>query len=74
MRKHDAKDSTARKTALAELSAMQTRTSQYAPGDEVPEKNIFYRLAKRFWFNDFGVYAGHDHSQTAAPGILGQKR
>jgi MoaA/NifB/PqqE/SkfB family radical SAM enzyme len=69
--KHTAKDSTARQTALQELSVMQTRTSQYAPGAEVPERNVFYRLAKRFWFNDFGVYEGHDHSKTAAPGLLG---
>ena len=53
------------------MNAMQTRTSQYAPGAEVPERNVFYRLAKRFWFNDFGVYEGHDHSKTAAPGVLG---
>jgi MoaA/NifB/PqqE/SkfB family radical SAM enzyme len=72
--KHAAKDSTARKTALEELSRLQTRTSQYAPGDEVPEKNLLYRLAKRFWFNDFGVYEGHDHSQTAAPGILSARQ
>jgi MoaA/NifB/PqqE/SkfB family radical SAM enzyme len=68
--KHSAKDVTARQTALQELAVMKTRTSQYAPGDEVPEKNVLYRLAKRFWFNDFGVYDGHDHSKTAAPGIL----
>jgi MoaA/NifB/PqqE/SkfB family radical SAM enzyme len=68
--KHAARDSTARKTALAELGALETRTSQYAPGAEVPERNVLYRLAKRFWFNDFGVYAEHDHSRTAAPGIL----
>ena len=43
------------------------RTSQYNPGHEVPEKNWLYRLAKRFWFNDFGVYRGHDHRQSAAP-------
>jgi hypothetical protein len=36
----------------------------------VPEKNLLYRLAKRFWFNDFGVYQGHDYSRTAAPGFL----
>ena len=42
----------------------------YAPGDEVPERNIFYRLAKRFWFNDFGVYEGHDHSKSAAPALM----
>ncbi|HVK12615.1 MAG TPA: radical SAM/SPASM domain-containing protein [Gemmataceae bacterium] len=68
--KHSAKDVTARQTALPELAAMQVRTSQYAPGTEIPERSIFYRLAKRFWFNDFGVYDGHDHSRTAAPGIL----
>jgi MoaA/NifB/PqqE/SkfB family radical SAM enzyme len=68
--KHGARDATVRGTALAELEAMQTRTSQYNPGHEVPEKNWLYRLAKRFWFNDFGVYRGHNHSATAAPGIL----
>ena len=67
---HRAKDSTARKTALAELEAMSVRTSQYHPGDEIPEKSLAYRLVKRFWFNDFGVYDGHDHSSVAAPGIL----
>lgn len=68
--KHAARDSTARQSALQELARMQTRTSQYAPGQEVPERNPLYRLAKRFWFNDFGVYDGHDHSTTAAPGVL----
>jgi hypothetical protein len=70
--KHGARDATARGTALAELGSMQVRTSQYNPGNEVPEKNLLYRLAKRFWFNDFGVYRGHDHSRTAAPGIVGR--
>lgn len=65
--KHQARDSTARKTALAELERMTVRTSQYNPGNEIPEKNWLYRLAKRFWFNDFGVYRGHDHRATAAP-------
>lgn len=64
---HGAKDSTARGTALGELRAMVPRTSQYHPGHEIPEKNFYYRLAKRFLFNDFGVYAGHDHRATAAP-------
>jgi MoaA/NifB/PqqE/SkfB family radical SAM enzyme len=68
--KHGARDATVRGTALTELEAMQTRTSQYNPGHEVPEQNWLYRLAKRFWFNDFGVYRGHDHSRTSAPGIL----
>ncbi len=68
--RHGARDATVRGTALAELAALQTRSSQYNPGHEIPEKNWLYRLAKRFWFNDFGVYQGHDHSQTAAPGLL----
>ncbi len=59
-----------RGTALAELEAMKVRTSQYNPGSEIPEKNWLYRLAKRFWFNDFGVYRGHDHQRGSAPAIL----
>ena len=54
--RHSAQDGTARKTALAELRSMQPRTSQYNPGNEVPEKSWAYRLAKRYWFNDFGAY------------------
>ncbi len=68
--KHGAKDGTVRGTALAELDAMTTRTSQYNPGSEIPEKNWIYRLAKRHWFNDFGVYRNRDHSQTAAPALV----
>ncbi len=68
--KHSAKDSTARQTAAAELAAMTVRTSQFHPGDEIPEVSLAYRLAKRFWFSDFGVYEGHDHAATAAPGML----
>ena len=70
--RHAAKDSTARGTALAELGAMRVRTSQYNPGNEVPERNWLYRLAKRFWFNDFGVYRGHDHGRASAPALLKQ--
>ncbi|MBN9119265.1 MAG: radical SAM protein [Planctomycetes bacterium] len=71
---HGAKDATARKTALAELGAMTVRTSQYNPAAEVPEKNVFYRLAKRLFFNDFGAYAGHDagHARESAPAVLGK--
>ncbi len=68
--KHGARDATARGTALAELAAMEVRTSQYSPGNEVPEKNWMYRLAKRYWFNDFGVYRGQDHSRASAPAVL----
>ena len=71
---HGAKDATARQTALAELGAMTPRTSQYNPRAEVPEKNVFYRLAKRLFFNDFGAYTGHDarHAQVSAPAVLGR--
>jgi MoaA/NifB/PqqE/SkfB family radical SAM enzyme len=68
--RHGAKDSTARGTALAELGAMGVRTSQYNPAAEVPERNWLYRLAKRFWFNDFGVYRGQDHGRASAPAVL----
>ncbi len=72
---HGAKDVTARKTALAELDAMTIRTSQYAPSSEIPEKNVFYRLAKRLFFNDFGAYTGQDarHAQESAPAVLGKQ-
>jgi MoaA/NifB/PqqE/SkfB family radical SAM enzyme len=65
VQKHGARDSTARGTALEELEAMTGRSSQYHPGREIPEKNWLYRLAKRFWFNDFGVYRGYDHGRAA---------
>jgi MoaA/NifB/PqqE/SkfB family radical SAM enzyme len=68
--KHAAKDSTVRGTALAELEAMTVRTSQFSPGQEIPEKNPLYRLAKRFWFNDFGAYRGFDHAKASAPALL----
>jgi MoaA/NifB/PqqE/SkfB family radical SAM enzyme len=68
--RHAARDATVRGTALAELEAMTVRTSQYNPGGEVPEKNWLYRLAKRYWFNDFGVYRGYDHGKASAPALL----
>lgn len=57
--RHGARDVTARQTAMAELSAMTSHGSQYMPGQEVPEKNILYRIAKRVFFNDFGAYRNH---------------
>jgi MoaA/NifB/PqqE/SkfB family radical SAM enzyme len=70
--KHNAKDATVRQTAMAELSAMSVRTSQYHPGKEIPEKNWLYRLAKRFLFHDFGAYAGmaERHRRESAPALL----
>jgi MoaA/NifB/PqqE/SkfB family radical SAM enzyme len=57
--RHGARDTTARGGALAELEAMRSRPSQYNPGQEIPEKNLAYRLAKHFFFNDYGMYAKH---------------
>jgi MoaA/NifB/PqqE/SkfB family radical SAM enzyme len=70
--RHQAEDSTARGTAMEELKRMSVRTSQYNPGNEVPERNWLYRIAKRYWFSDFGVYRGHDHGRGSAPALLGR--
>jgi MoaA/NifB/PqqE/SkfB family radical SAM enzyme len=64
--KHDARDTTARGTAMAELNAMTPRFSQWLPGEEVPEKHWMYKLAKKYWFNDFNAYAQADHREAAS--------
>jgi len=57
-KKHGATDTTIRKTAAAELDQMTARGSQWMPtGEEIPEKHLGYRLAKRYFFSDFGAYA-----------------
>ena len=67
---HEAEDGTARQTALAELQSMQARPSQYNPAEAIPEKSLAYRLAKKWFFNSFGVYDGRDHSRASAPALL----
>lgn len=62
--RHDARDSTARGTVMEELETMQSRTSQYNPDVEIPEKSWVYRLAKRLWFNDYGAYTKHFHPEN----------
>jgi len=54
--RHNARDTTLRGTAMAELDAMTPRFSQWLPGEEVPEKHWMYRIAKKYWFSDFGAY------------------
>jgi MoaA/NifB/PqqE/SkfB family radical SAM enzyme len=54
--KHGARDTTSRGTAMAELDAMTPRKSQNLTGEEIPEKHWMYRIAKKYWFNDFGAY------------------
>ncbi len=57
--RHGAKDTTARKAAFEELEKLDLRPSQYNPGHEIREKNFVYRMAKKFWFNDYGAYTKH---------------
>jgi MoaA/NifB/PqqE/SkfB family radical SAM enzyme len=54
--RHGARDTTARKTAMAELEAMEPRSSQHQPGSEIPERHWLYRFAKKHWFFGFGAY------------------
>ncbi|QDS90784.1 pyrroloquinoline quinone biosynthesis protein PqqE [Rosistilla ulvae] len=63
--KHGARDTTARGTAIEELKAMQPRRSQYVPGNEIPERNLAYRLAKKFCFSDFGAYDQQAFTQAS---------
>ena len=62
--KHSARDTTARKTSIAELEAMRPRPSQYSPGDEIPERSWAYRLAKRIAFHDYGAYTKHFRAEN----------
>jgi MoaA/NifB/PqqE/SkfB family radical SAM enzyme len=57
--KHGAKDTTARGTSFQELAALEHRPSQYNPDHEIPERSWAYRLAKYFFFNDYGTYGKH---------------
>ena len=70
VQKHGARDTTLRGTAMAELDAMQPRLSQWLPGEEIPEKHWMYRLAKKFWFSDFGAYKNLNHK--SAPPVAKQ--
>lgn len=71
--RHGARDTTVRKTAMAELEAMAPRFSQWLPGEEIPEKHWLYWIAKRFWFGDFGAYRKLEARRGAA-GSVAQKR
>jgi MoaA/NifB/PqqE/SkfB family radical SAM enzyme len=57
VRKHGARDSTQRGTALQEFDAMTPRRSQHNPGHEIPEEHWAYRFAKKHWFFGFGAYS-----------------
>lgn len=55
--KHGARDTTQRGTALAELEALESRSSQHNPGNEIPEEHWVYRFAKKHWFFGFNAYS-----------------
>jgi MoaA/NifB/PqqE/SkfB family radical SAM enzyme len=57
VRRHGARDSTQRGTAMAEYEAMSPRRSQHNPGQEIPEEHWAYRFAKKHWFFGFGAYS-----------------
>ncbi|QEG39423.1 Cyclic pyranopterin monophosphate synthase [Roseimaritima ulvae] len=57
--RHGARDTTARGTVIEELNAVSPRRSQFQPGDEIPERSLVYRWAKKYAFNDFGTYSRH---------------
>ena len=54
--RNGARDTTLRQRAMPELEQMQSRPSQYNPGNELPEENWAYRFAKKHWFFGFGAY------------------
>jgi MoaA/NifB/PqqE/SkfB family radical SAM enzyme len=54
--KHSAGDTTQRQAAMVELEALESRTSQHQPGQEIPEKSWVYRFAKKHWYFGFGAY------------------
>ena len=56
VKNNGAYDTTARKTGIAELQAMEPLNSQHIPGHELPEENWMYRFTKKYWFFGFGAY------------------
>lgn len=56
VQRHGARDTTQRGAAMPELEALDSRSSQHQPGQEVPEKHWLYRFAKKHWFFGFGAY------------------
>jgi MoaA/NifB/PqqE/SkfB family radical SAM enzyme len=57
VQRHDARDTTVRGAAMAELEALPSLGSQHLPGREIPEKSWVYRFAKKHWFFGFGAYS-----------------
>lgn len=67
--KHGAHDTTARGSVLRELREATPHRSQFVPGNEIAERSLVYRLAKKYAFNDFGAYGRHfDVARWRDPG------
>ena len=56
LRSQQARDTSGRGSAYAELAAMSCRPGHHQPGCEIPEKHWAYRVAKKYWFFGFGAY------------------
>ena len=52
----NALDSTGRDTVYDEFSKMTPCVSHHITGEEIPEKSLFYRIIKKYWFFGFGAY------------------
>jgi MoaA/NifB/PqqE/SkfB family radical SAM enzyme len=56
LRAEGARDTSGRNVGLAELEQASAHAGHNMPGMEIPERNFFYRFAKRKWFFGFGAY------------------
>ena len=54
--RHKAVDTTSRKTVLEEYKQMRPVAGHNLAGEEIPEKNVFYKLVKKKYFFGFGAY------------------
>jgi MoaA/NifB/PqqE/SkfB family radical SAM enzyme len=54
--KHEAIDATSRETVLQEFRKMRQLPGHDLKGDEIPDRNVFYRLVKKNYFFGFGAY------------------
>lgn len=52
----NARDTTGRGTGWDELAAAKPEPGHDMQGSEIPEKSLFYRMAKKRWFFGFGAY------------------
>ena len=56
LEKHQSIDTTTRKTVLEEYKKMSVLDGHNMEGDEIPERNPFYKFAKKKYFFGFGAY------------------